>query len=736
MKKYLLFSFFLSCYCLQSFSQLNEGTRIDSIRIDSLKKMLPFLKDSARVDLLNSISIRLQFCGPVGAFAHNDDSIRYYSSKAYEEATRIGYKAGFAMALIVLSGFEAGENKPVTDTATKERNILRGIKLAREANNNEVLGWGYCYLTFAQNDFEKRVDCYKKSISYFLKAGDTLQAAALTNWLCVEYGGLGEYEKAYDYGKKSVELSKKSDTDLLYWHQFLIQFSLEGMSGLYSAADDYESALNYLVEANQYGIIYNTNWLMNADIADLFCKMKQYDSALVYWNKWRNNIYWDNSGLGHKAWGNSIRGKIYLANKEYDKAIEIFRNCTDTAMKYGKLGTPPSIDFLLLLGQAHDEKKDYVIALEYARKACRFAEEKNSRPQMMTGYQVLSSVYHHLGNNDSAYEYLMKYNTIKDSVQNKQFLLRIYSSKKDAEDQKTQARILLLNKDNQIKDAALEQASMTKNFLVGGLFVLVIAGIFIFRTITLKRRTEKLQREQLEHKFKVQQLGNEKRQAELQQQASELEMQALRAQMNPHFIFNSLSSINHFILKNESKTASNYLTRFSRLIRMVLMNSQRKLIPLEDELEMLRLYLDMERLRFKDAFDYSITTANAVESGPIFIPPLLLQPFCENAIWHGLMNKEGQGHLNISISEENKMLSCIIVDDGVGREMAAALKSKVKKDKSLGLQITAKRLSLLNDENSSDAFYKIEDLRDEDGNAAGTKVTLKVTYKETVGEIV
>jgi sensor histidine kinase YesM len=265
----------------------------------------------------------------------------------------------------------------------------------------------------------------------------------------------------------------------------------------------------------------------------------------------------------------------------------------------------------------------------------------------------------------------------------------------------------------------------------------LLAGLYVFRNVNRKRKNERLVQEQTEQQWKLKELESENRQVELQKQSAELEMQALRAQMNPHFIFNSLSSINHFILKNESKIASNYLTRFSRLIRMVLMNSQRKLIPLEDELEMLRLYLDMERLRFKDAFDYSITTTNAVESGPIFIPPLLLQPFCENAVWHGLMNKEGQGHLNISISEENKMLSCIIIDDGVGREMAAAFKSKsVKKDKSLGLQITAKRLSLLNDENSAGAFYKIEDLRDEDGNAAGTKVTLKIRYKELLEEIV
>jgi LytS/YehU family sensor histidine kinase len=130
---------------------------------------------------------------------------------------------------------------------------------------------------------------------------------------------------------------------------------------------------------------------------------------------------------------------------------------------------------------------------------------------------------------------------------------------------------------------------------------------------------------------------------------NELEMQALRSQMNPHFIFNCLSSINRFILKNKTEEASDYLTKFSRLVRMVLNNSRQELIALEDELETLRLYLDMEQLRFKNAFDYYINCVNEITADNIFIPPLILQPFAENAIWHGLMHKHGQGHLEIKL---------------------------------------------------------------------------------------
>ena len=213
--------------------------------------------------------------------------------------------------------------------------------------------------------------------------------------------------------------------------------------------------------------------------------------------------------------------------------------------------------------------------------------------------------------------------------------------------------------------------------------------IFIFRILTLKRKNALIR----------QQLENEKKQVELQQRATELEMQALRAQMNPHFIFNCLSSINKFILKNDTDAASDYLTRFSRLIRQVLTNSQLSLVPLGDEIEMLRLYLDMERLRFSDSFDYNISYENTIEPEMIYIPPMLLQPFCENAIWHGLMHLPAtrQGRLEVQMGVHDGQLQCEITDNGVGRKRAAELQSKSgARQKSFGLKITTERLALFN----------------------------------------
>ena len=220
----------------------------------------------------------------------------------------------------------------------------------------------------------------------------------------------------------------------------------------------------------------------------------------------------------------------------------------------------------------------------------------------------------------------------------------------------------------------------------------------------------------------------------LKQRASDLEMQALRAQMNPHFIFNCLSSINRFILKNESVAASDYLTKFSKLIRMVLNNSKNASISLEEELEMLRLYLDLEKLRFKNSFEYRICVPEGLDTNSVYIPPLLLQPVAENAIWHGLMHKEGPGTLEINFAREENYLNCYLTDNGVGRQKAQSFKSKsVEKQRSLGTQITADRIAL-NNKDSDPGDFNIEDLVDTDGHASGTRVTLRIKYKDMPGD--
>lgn len=220
----------------------------------------------------------------------------------------------------------------------------------------------------------------------------------------------------------------------------------------------------------------------------------------------------------------------------------------------------------------------------------------------------------------------------------------------------------------------------------------------------------------------------EKQKGKLKRKVKENENRMLRSQMNPHFLFNSLNSINSFILQSKKEEASAYLTAFSRLMRRILDHSRRERINLLEELETIKIYLDLEAARLDGKFDYSIQVKYLdVDQEEVLIPPLILQPFLENAIWHGISNKPDKGFIDIIISpspEASNRLLIKIIDDGAGRKAAARFGQGRKTHKSQGLDITAERLRM------SDVGNEVEivDLIDEASQPCGTMILLKITY--------
>lgn len=217
---------------------------------------------------------------------------------------------------------------------------------------------------------------------------------------------------------------------------------------------------------------------------------------------------------------------------------------------------------------------------------------------------------------------------------------------------------------------------------------------------------------------------------EVQQQMAKIEMAALRAQMNPHFIFNCLNSINRFILVNDMDAASSYLTKFSRLIRLILEVSKEDFIALDKELEALQLYIGMESMRFQDSFEWKIDIEAQVDVHNIFIPPLFLQPYVENAIWHGLMQalpEHGVKKLFVNVFVEDKPTIIEIIDNGIGREKAGQLKSKsCDQHKSYGISLSAERLKLMQNLHNAQSSISIIDLADGSGIPCGTKVRIEL----------
>ena len=224
-------------------------------------------------------------------------------------------------------------------------------------------------------------------------------------------------------------------------------------------------------------------------------------------------------------------------------------------------------------------------------------------------------------------------------------------------------------------------------------------------------------------------LINERHRNELlrQEENLQLELKALRAQMNPHFLFNSLNSIKNFILSSDSHSAAKYLSSFAHLIRLILQQSSEKRIVLSEELEMLRLYLELEELRFKKNFQYQITLCDDIDPEELSLPPLILQPFIENAIWHGLSTKEGDRRLWIKFQLDSLSLVCVIEDNGIGRAASnRASEHKLKSHKSMGMNITQQRLDLINELEKLNLKIEITDLFANDNSPSGTRIEIVI----------
>ena len=670
-------------------------------KIDSLKILLLSMEGTGRIDCLNALSE--EYWWPPKVLP---DSISCWAINANKESLKINYALGLATSAMHLGVAENYRKK----FFTAEKSLRQALVMFENIHNERASGWCNLWLgqvLYGQNNFKDAIACYIKSVAVLHKLGDGEGEGKAYAWMSFLYEATGNYDSSFYCSTKALLIRQKMSDDVC------IASSLINMGHLYKNAGAYEDALDYYKQGGQYANahgfnVHTTNWNnIEESIGITYRLMNKPDSSLYYLNE---ALQIDPENQVTKI----SFGETLLLKKHYDAALTIFLEPIEHFRKENDKWDLMRV--LLDAGKALEEKQNAKAALPYTLEGFSIAREADVKPYMIQGYLLLSKINKQLQNNDSAYFFMQQYISLKDSLTNSQFLWRLTNYKKQTDFKKQIEQLTSLEKDNKINEEKLKNATLLKWVLIIGFLIIAMSSIIVYRGFSLKRKNEKLK--------------SEHEQTKLKQSATELEMQALRGQMNPHFIFNCLSSINSFILKNETEAASDYLTKFSRLIRMVLTNSNKTFITLEDELVMLKLYLDMERLRFKDSFDYSITFTNSIDAGNVFIPPLLLQPFAENAIWHGLMHKEGQRHLDITLSIEGKILTCMITDNGVGRSRSAMLKSKsAGKQESMGLHITTERLALLNKDMDELTHFNFEDIIDYEGNAAGTRVILKMHYR-------
>jgi len=345
-----------------------------------------------------------------------------------------------------------------------------------------------------------------------------------------------------------------------------------------------------------------------------------------------------------------------------------------------------------------------------AEHAVRIAREVSYPLGIVQATEVLHNVLANRGNWKRAMEILELHQQMKDSVLNTEnakktvgLQLRYAFEKKQLTDSLEHvAHLTELEGDRQLATLEAEQArNKSLGFGLGG--ALFIGSIGLVYRFDRKRRKERYGRD-----------------------SARIQTQILRTQMNPHFIFNALNSINGYVLENDKDLASGFLTKFSRLMRLVLENSQHAEVPLEQDLECLRLYMDLERSRMQGKFDYTIEVDPAIDQASTLVPPLVIQPFVENAIWHGISRKESNGHIRLTISKSDGNLSMVVSDDGVGRPSLAKQElSSNKPHQSMGTQITRDRLDMLGGLKGSVAGFRYRDV------AVGT--TVEVTVPLMVG---
>jgi len=362
------------------------------------------------------------------------------------------------------------------------------------------------------------------------------------------------------------------------------------------------------------------------------------------------------------------------------------------------------------LGNAYLKQQNFKEAIPILEESAAEAESIDDIETQKNAVQKLSEAYVFLGNDNKALSNYKKYVILVDAIyqQKEKEISDAVSLNKDLSSK--QNRITSLEKDRELSESKFqlyqtEQQLTVENYrrqkiiiyaLIFGLLLMLLSLFWMLRSNKQRRLANNL-----------------------------LALKSLRTQMNPHFIFNALNSVNSFIAQNDERTANRYLTDFSTLMRSVLENSEEDFISLEKEVELLDLYLKLEHSRFKDKFDYEFLVDDAIEQSLFQIPPMLLQPYVENAVWHGLRYKKEKGFLKVQLlKKDNETIQIEITDNGIGRKNSKALKTDYqKKKKSKGMQNIKQRIEILNKMYKDKVDVFIEDMYDD---TTGTKVILTI----------
>lgn len=575
---------------------------------------------------------------------------------------------------------------------------------------NRELALGYAilgdnYLSLKQ--FDLAISNYQKSLAI-----ENQQKVQIN--LAKSLASAGRYNESNEqYNKLLTKTKVQNDLMLIN----------EGLGDNHKNLKQYTKALTYYQNALKLAEKEKLNTKiteLNTKIAANLSAMGVKNESDGYLQKSLNTA--ENAPVQAKIISQNKVAEIYQNNRNFDKEIEV-RKQTLSELEKAKISNIATDDtdkkqnsisisqLNLEIGRAYIDKKEFDKAIPYLEKSANKAKEIKDLEIEKNAVQKLSELYKEVGNSKKALEKYQEYAKIVDLLyQQKELEIQTaVSLSNDLRDK--QNRINSLEKDrilteSQYKLFQSEQQLTVENYkrqkmliygLLGGVLLLILSVFALYRSNQKSKLANNL-----------------------------LALKSLRSQMNPHFIFNALNSVNNFISQNDERAANRYLTDFSTLMRSVLNNSEMDFISLDKEIELIQLYTQLEHSRFTDKFDYEIVIDKNLQDEQFKIPPMLIQPYVENAVWHGLRYKENKGFLKIEFIQKNTdTVQITITDDGIGRKKSKEIKTQnQKKQESKGMSNVKKRIDILNEMYQDKVHVDISDLN-KDGSGTKVEVILK-----------
>lgn len=650
----------------------------------------------------------------------------------------------FYLLLFILAQFSFSQQKEIDSIenilSTIKNENVRSKKLDSLIKNHYRINNPKIHLYLINKSFAK----YNKSKNF-----------KVIGQLNVELGAYhrmqGKIDSCLYYSKKGLEIGKEINDYVLInsafsaiatvheskgeyieaikiYHKLILSYEKQGKSetrnilitkynliGLYGLIGDMENGEKICLELYKHPLIQKDKQFLSEVYLQLsFFKLEKenYSEALNYIleaeknnaNKYLKGIIYDQKGNCYKGIENYSE-----ANKYYQKALKIMTDFGDLDRING---TETNIVNNLI------DWKKYQKAEKALLKIKKRIDEKDSHIELKKRvYESLYLVYEAQEKYKKALLYNNQLTIINDSILNKEKIDAIANYEIKYETEKTNRE-----KEKAIQETKIVKLQNQKNRnlflgLLGVSILLLLTSLFYFGRLKAKKQTE----------LTLLELKETQKRLAIEKQYKDSELKALKAQMNPHFIFNALNSIQEYIVLNQKNLASDYLGKFADLIRNYLHFSDTGFITISDEIHNLNLYLELEKLRFEEQLEYTFSVNEKDNLDNIKIPTMLIQPYVENALKHGLLHKKDNRKLSILISKNSdKTIECIIEDNGIGREAAKKINQKRESQhKSFALKATTERLDLLNYGRDKKIGVEIIDLKNED-EVIGTKVILKI----------